>query len=56
MLLFLAADSPSLHSQLLRLVSREISTQRMYREGYAAAQRTASLLLDAPRKSIRPAY
>jgi CRP/FNR family transcriptional regulator len=50
----LAADCPSLHNQILRLASRELTRQHMYGEGYGATQRTASFLLDVHSRMHRP--
>ena len=42
----LSADFHSLHSQVLRLMSREFSKQLMFPEGSGATQRLATFLLD----------
>ena len=53
-LVALSADFPSLHSQILRLMSREFSRQLMYGEGSGATQRTAAFLLNVHSRLRRP--
>jgi CRP/FNR family transcriptional regulator, anaerobic regulatory protein len=50
----LCVDFPSLHGQVLRLMSREFSKQIMYGEGYSAIQRTAAFLLNVHSRLNRP--
>ena len=45
---------PSLHSQVLRLMSREHSNQLMYGEGFGANQRIAAFLLNINSRLYRP--
>lgn len=42
----LSADFHSLHSQILRLISREFARQLMYGEGFGATQRIAAFLVN----------
>ena len=47
---------PSLHSQVLRLMSREHSNQLMYGEGFGANQRIAAFLLNINSRLYRPRH
>lgn len=53
-ILSLSADFPSLHGQILRLMSREFSKQLVYGEGSSAIQRIAAFLLNVHSRLYRP--
>jgi len=50
----LSVDFPSLHGQVLRLMSREFSKQLMCGEGSGGTQRTAAFLLNVYERLSRP--